>query len=84
MLVDESEKDYQVIIPLPGIKKDDIKIQALNREIIVKFKGNQLIDDGEITVKSDFDIDITKVKPLLEDGVLVIEIGKPEPVTIKW
>lgn len=84
MLVDENEKSYQVITALPGVTKSDITIKVLPNCVVVEFDGNKLIESGVLTINTDFDIDPKKIEPTLQDGVLVIDIAKPEPIILEW
>lgn len=95
----EDEDKYIIKMDLPGFKKEDIKISLKNNNLtIAAEQNNESTEDKKYhlrerhfnkisrTICVDDDITEKDILPKLEDGVLILEVKKPEekkPIDIK-
>lgn len=81
----ESEKNYSLIIPVPGLTKDDVSANVENDILTVKYQKeygeNELRltyskYEKQITVPNDVNQDEISVK--VENGVITVNLPKKE------
>lgn len=95
--VKEDEKTYYVEAELPGIKKEEIKLDyAENRFLIAIEKNEELNDETKQYVHRERrscsmqraiylkDINVSEIQAKLEEGVLKVRIPKLESKTQKY
>ena len=83
----ENDKAYLLTIDMPGVKKEDINIEIENDKLTISVKSNK--DDENLTYikkeifASDYtrsyvlkDCDNTNVSAKLENGLLMVIVGK--------
>ncbi|MBN2346503.1 MAG: Hsp20/alpha crystallin family protein [Candidatus Aminicenantes bacterium] len=88
----ETKDSLVIEMELPGVAKDDVTITLLNnQELIVKgIKKQPRLEHEPVTyylferefgtfykkIVIDFPLDTTRIKSLMEDGVLTVEVSK--------
>lgn len=72
--VDSDESGLTLTVDLPGVKKDDLKIEALDKTITVKSKRGDEESTTSYRISKDYDIDSADAK--LENGVLSLRFNK--------
>lgn len=71
-----NEKEYKIEIELPRVKKEDIKVQAVDGNTLVVEATAKNFTFSRVFQYSDLDAENATVK--LEDGVLVLTIPRVE------
>lgn len=93
----ETEKSYELSVDLPGLKKDEIKIEVLDRNLTLfgerkreeKFNEGQAsrIEKSYGSFKRSFSLpmnaDSEKIEAKYENGVLEVSIPKTESASSK-
>ena len=87
----ETDQDFQVSLDIPGIKKEDIKIEVKDRSLLVSGERKREVKDehgmnrsersfGQFTrtLQLPLNVDTTKIEAQYEDGVLKLTIPKSE------
>ncbi len=78
--VNETEDHYLVSLDMPGIKKDDIKIEVQNNQLMIS--GERQRAQGNRKVERSFTLPTTvnteKIEAQFENGVLNIALPKAE------
>lgn len=88
----ETQDNYKISLELPGVKKDDVKINVIDNTLVIKGekKRDEEIDEkryyrfervfGAFERKIQFtsDVDVNKINASFKDGILNIEVGKKE------
>ncbi|MDO9576258.1 MAG: Hsp20/alpha crystallin family protein [Candidatus Cloacimonadales bacterium] len=99
MALDILEEDEKFLIEanLPGFKKEDVKISVNNNELVIEAKKDEKKEEKKgsycrceryqgsyrrVLSLSD-QVDRDKIEAKFEDGVLILDIPKMEPVPAK-
>lgn len=92
--VEENDQAYVLKLDLPGIKKDDIKVDVANGVLSIKAETrneDKEEKDGKLIRQERYvgsyvrqlsigsDVDPAAIKARYEDGVLALELPKREP-----
>lgn len=91
--VSENDKQITVTAELPGLEEKDIELEVTNNVLSIKgkkeIKRDESKDDYHIVERSSgafsrslslqFDVDPAGVKASFKDGVLTVDIPKPQP-----
>jgi HSP20 family molecular chaperone IbpA len=78
--LEDTDKGWKITIPVPGAKHEDIKVKFENDKLFVDIDRN----DNFVGIHSEYHVIPKGVKEehisakLKKDGLLVIEIKKPE------
>ncbi len=86
----ETDKEYEVQVELPGVRKEDIDVRLSNRVLTIKGekkcekhkeeRGRRMIERSYGSFERSFslpeDIDETKINASYEDGILRLTIPK--------
>lgn len=82
--VDESEAGYLMTLDLPGVRKEDLKVEAVDRILTVSGERKHLAKQAEEGRKFlwrfsvPVNVDSNKVEAHLDNGVLQIALPKAE------
>ncbi|MEK6553758.1 MAG: Hsp20/alpha crystallin family protein [Bdellovibrionota bacterium] len=90
--IEESDKDYQISLDIPGIKKEDVKIELKDRSIVIsgERKREEKTSTSGVnrlerthgqftrTLQLPHNVDVTKIDANYENGVLKLMIPKSE------
>lgn len=77
--VDVSDKEYTIEVELPRVKRDEVKVEAVDgNTVIVSVNTKTLVFERSFSY-SDAEADKTEVK--LEDGVLTLKVPRVAPKT---
>lgn len=87
--VTENEKQFQLAIDVPGVKMEDITVEFLDHDHVLRISGGRKVhqegNDGTVVESEskfvkrfamDQSVDATKVTANLQDGVLTINAPK--------
>lgn len=88
--IEETDNDWRIEIELPGVKKDDIEVEAHGRTIVISGERKDKERSGvmrqrrrvtgtfryEVTLPGEFDVDA--IVASLDDGELSVSIPKAE------
>ena len=81
---DETESGYKYELELPGYKKKDVAVSAVDGAITVRaVKGEKT---RKFSVEVSEDADLSKITGQLADGLLTLTVEKQEkakPITVK-
>lgn len=72
--VASDESGLTLTVDLPGVKKDDLKIEALDRTVTIKSKRGDEESTASYRISKDYDID--SADATLENGVLSLRFSK--------
>ena len=80
--VRDQENSVHLLVDIPGIKGKDLLVRIDGG--LLKIEGSRMLTSGESTTKFKFSknfliddsLDVTKLKAVLEKGVLAIEVQK--------
>ena len=78
MIFKEDDKFWLWQLPLPGLKKEDIKVTVEEETIKVEFEEGDFNEKGEFSVNYDSKLLEEDVMAYLEYGVLTIQVKKQE------
>ena len=86
--VSENEDHYMVSIDMPGVKKEDIKIELQKNQLLVHGERHRDKVKFEKTFSLSTSVDCEKIEAQYENGVLNIalpkvELAKPRTIEIK-
>lgn len=75
--IKETDSEWIIKIPLPGVTKDDVKITASNKKLYIKVdKKEDFVSDFSFYIPG-----IGDIKAKLENGLLLITLSKSEDLT---
>ena len=88
------EKEFNITLDVPGVKLNDLELKIDEGVLRITGVRQTFVSEGKAVKKSridhsfaiDADIDVSKMKANLSDGVLVVtapKIPKPEPIVVK-
>jgi HSP20 family protein len=89
----EDDNERVIRLEIPGVRKNDIRIELENTVLSVEAKRVERTNEGESSIELSRsvsvgeDIDAKKIKAHLEDGILTIKLpkrehAKPKQITI--
>ena len=89
----ENEKDYVILMEVPGIDKKDLKIEVEQDSLII---GSDSKDNKSVTYYEEFcdisftksfylpeDVESSKINAELKNGILEVKIPRNIPVKVK-
>ena len=89
----ENEKDYVILMEVPGIDKKDLKIEVEQDTLII---GSENKDNKSVTYYEEFcdisftksfylpeDVESSKINAELKNGILEVKIPRNIPVKVK-
>jgi HSP20 family protein len=82
--VNETEGHYLISFDMPGVKKDDIKIEVKDNQLLVSgerhrlSEGNEASDKFERTFSLPNSVNTEKIEASYENGVLNVALPKAE------
>ena len=89
----ENEKDYVILMEVPGIDKKDLKIEIDQDALII---GSDNKDDKSVTYYEEFcdisftksfylpeDVESSKINAELKNGILEVKIPRNMPVKVR-
>eukprot|EP00980_Cylindrotheca_fusiformis_P001387 scaffold344_cov130-Cylindrotheca_fusiformis.AAC.18 len=85
--VHQDEKAYFICVDVPGVKKEDMKMQLVNNNETLHLSGCRKFKHGDDVEETKFerhftigsDVDVEKINADLSNGVLTITAPKKEP-----
>ena len=80
----ETEEGYEYELELPGYKKKDVAISAVDGVITIAATKDKR--DRKFSVEVSEDADLSTITGELEDGLLILKVEKLEkakPITVK-
>eukprot|EP00980_Cylindrotheca_fusiformis_P001389 scaffold344_cov130-Cylindrotheca_fusiformis.AAC.20 len=85
--VHQDEKAYFICVDVPGVKKEDMKMQLVNNNETLHLSGCRKFKHGDDVEETKFerhftigsDVDVEKINADLSNGVLTIAAPKKEP-----
>ena len=85
-LTETENNDFQLTLPLPGFKRDEVSIEIENRTLSITAKNAKHSISRSLDLLET--IDTEAIEATLEDGMLTItlrrnEIAKPRKIAIK-
>ena len=85
-LTETENNDFQLTLPLPGFKRDEVSIEIENRTLSIVAKNSKHSISRSLDLLET--IDTEAIGATLEDGILTImlgrsELAKPRKIAIK-
>jgi len=83
---DETAENYSVKVELPGVKKEDVRVEVKNDLVTVTAKRAVKGKEGETTVEfrrvfaTPDGVDATKIQAAYDNGLLLLTLPKAEEV----
>ncbi|MFW5699849.1 MAG: Hsp20/alpha crystallin family protein [Bacteroidota bacterium] len=94
--VSENDDRFDIEMALPGLKKEDVKIDVEQDELTIKYEGNENEASGMNYLRREFrtnnfekvftlpeSVNTDEIKATMNDGVLRIELYKKEEAKVK-
>jgi HSP20 family molecular chaperone IbpA len=83
----ESEKDFRIVVDMPGVKRDDVSVSVDGGRL--ELRATRAMDDRDVTLVRAFklpqDVDVDAIEAVAANGVLTLTLTKrrpPEPKRI--
>lgn len=79
--VSADDSGLTLSVDLPGVKKDDLHVEAIDRTLSIKAKRGE--QDISLTYRLSKDYNVDKPDAALEDGVLTLKFDRSKDSSVK-